>query len=292
MGRIYQPGADDIIYHYCSSSTFKAILDGLAIRFSDIAMLNDSQESRWGYSVFEEAATRVITRIGVPEKAPIIDEAFVRKIDDILSPFQTRAHPFISCFSRSRDDLSQWRAYGDDGRGFAIGFSAKGLLEAAPVRLLDVIYNREAQIQEMMTAIWATSMAWNERPEASREREFFEDCTWLAVGMLALKHPSFASEQEVRALHLIDVVAEGQGLKFGDSKGFDGKPVQPVRFLVRDNHLVAYFDMPLVRDGQGCCIKEVVLGPKNHMHYGNIFLYLAGLGFPDIKLRRSSGTYR
>ena len=32
---------------------------------------------------------------------------------------------YIASFSRHRDDLGQWRAYADKGRGFAIGFSRK-----------------------------------------------------------------------------------------------------------------------------------------------------------------------
>ena len=30
---------------------------------------------------------------------------------------------FVSCFSADGDVLSQWRAYADDGHGFAIGFA-------------------------------------------------------------------------------------------------------------------------------------------------------------------------
>ena len=30
---------------------------------------------------------------------------------------------FIGSFSRASDDLAQWRAYGDKGRGFAIGLA-------------------------------------------------------------------------------------------------------------------------------------------------------------------------
>ena len=32
---------------------------------------------------------------------------------------------YITCFSRNGDLLSQWRAYGDDGRGVSIGFNSK-----------------------------------------------------------------------------------------------------------------------------------------------------------------------
>ena len=35
---------------------------------------------------------------------------------------------FCVCFSESRDQLSQWRGYAQDGNGMAIGFD-KGILE-------------------------------------------------------------------------------------------------------------------------------------------------------------------
>jgi len=37
---------------------------------------------------------------------------------------------FICCFSKVGDDLGQWRAYADNGRGYALGFDAKALEEA------------------------------------------------------------------------------------------------------------------------------------------------------------------
>ncbi|MGQ0696884.1 MAG: DUF2971 domain-containing protein [Panacagrimonas sp.] len=290
INRLLEPGAEDLIYHYCSTSTFKAILDSGKIRTSDIAMLNDSQEALWGYSAFEEAATRLIKRVGLNDDAPRIELPFIEEIDKIPSPFQARAHPFVSCFSHVRDDLPQWRAYGDDGRGVAIGFNARDLMKSADVRLWDVIYDRECQIKEMMTAIGAMWLAWNERGVDVRQQDFEEDCAWLAVGMLAFKHHSFVSEQEIRALHLVSVVKVGQGIKFEDSVG--PEPPQPVEFLVKDNHLVAFVDLPYVRSGTECCIKEVVLGPKNRMNPGNVLLYLAGLGYPDIAIRASQGSYR
>jgi hypothetical protein len=30
---------------------------------------------------------------------------------------------YVACLSRLRDDLSQWRAYGTDGKGFAVGIA-------------------------------------------------------------------------------------------------------------------------------------------------------------------------
>ena len=49
----------------------------------------------------------------------------------------------ISCYSLDPDVLSQWRAYADDGRGFAIEFSAK--LMQMPAKKLRVLYDEERQ---------------------------------------------------------------------------------------------------------------------------------------------------
>jgi hypothetical protein len=48
-------------------------------------------------------------------------------IDDLLTRrnFGRALSFFITSFSRNSDDLHQWRSYADDGRGVAIGFSAK-----------------------------------------------------------------------------------------------------------------------------------------------------------------------
>lgn len=39
--------------------------------------------------------------------------------------FKATLEFYIASFSRARDDLGQWRAYADNGRGFAIGFSPR-----------------------------------------------------------------------------------------------------------------------------------------------------------------------
>ena|ERR1700683_166466 len=59
--RLFHPADGDILYHYCSVSAFHAILESGRIRFTDINMLNDRDEMRWGYSVFEEAAGNLLT---------------------------------------------------------------------------------------------------------------------------------------------------------------------------------------------------------------------------------------
>jgi hypothetical protein len=44
-----------------------------------------------------------------------------------LGKVQRSGDYFISCFSATGDDLGQWRAYADNGRGYALGFDSVAL---------------------------------------------------------------------------------------------------------------------------------------------------------------------
>ena len=90
-------------------------------------MLNDSIEHRWGYAIFEEAATRLLKRTGIPNQVPIMPIEFFNAVDEILSKGQLIAHPFVSCLSLDGNSLDQWCKYADDGRGYAIGFRGSAL---------------------------------------------------------------------------------------------------------------------------------------------------------------------
>ena len=150
--RIFEPKQDDILYHYCTASTLKAIVESGRIRFSDINMMNDFQESRMGYQLFEQAATEILYKRPKQPRFAEIDKNFFDKIDEFFSSLQLYLHPFIACLTLEGDQLSQWRSYADDGRGFAIGFRASAL-EKMPVTILSVEYNPRTQLEEMIIAL-------------------------------------------------------------------------------------------------------------------------------------------
>lgn len=294
MDRLVHGTDEQIVYHYCSAETLRAILESKRIRFTDINMLNDSYEAKWGYSAFEEAATRLIKRTGVPESAPEMPVAFFDSVDEVLSRIQTIAHPFVSCFSSDGDSLEQWRAYADDGRGFAIGFRTS-VLQQLPVSVLSVEYDRETQIKEMMAALMTLYFRKNANTKGEQDN-FFEDCVLTATYMVAFKHSAFRHEQEFRCLHAVNVRFENESIRFSDQGGqnasgeqFDGLPVS---FQVRDNHLCAYLDMPFFLQDGTHPIAELVLGPKNHSSLGNVLLYMGGLGYSKVGLKASAIPYR
>jgi Protein of unknown function (DUF2971) len=293
MDRLFHSKDEQVVYHYCSAETLSAILESKRIRFTDINMLNDSYETKWGYAAFEEAAIRLIKRSGVSEAVPEMPEAFFDSVDEILSKIQTIAHPFVSCFSLDSDSLEQWRAYADDGRGFAIGFYASKL-QQLPVSVLSVEYDRESQIKEMMAALVALYFRKNADTKIEKDK-FFEDCVLTATYMVAFKHSAFRYEQELRCLHAVNLKFENESIRFVNPGGqhdngkFEGLPVN---FQVRDNHLCAYLDMPFCAQDGAHPIAEIILGPKNHSHAGNVLLYLGGLGYSKVGLRASRVPYR
>jgi hypothetical protein len=254
-------------------------------------MLNDATEARWGYATFEEAATRLIKRIDIPDAIPNITIDFCDSVDEILSKAQLIVHPFISCFSLDGDNLGQWRAYADDGRGFAVGFRAS-MLKQLPVTMLSVEYDREKQIKEMMAALLAIH-ARKKLDGENGQDEFFEDCVLTATYFTGLKHSAFQEEKEIRCVHAVNVRMEKEIMHFVDgSNACDDWKSQPVQFQVQDNHLCAYIDLPFWHPNGQHPILEIYLGPKNHSAAANVLLYLGGLGYSNVSIRTSNIPYR
>ncbi len=295
LDRLFEPSDSGMLYHYCSAATFQAIASYGTIRFTDINMLNDESEVRLAYSVFEEAATKLIKREGILPSAPAMPKEFFDRVDSIVAPSQLIAHPFIACFSLEPDMLGQWRSYADDGRGYAVGFKAQELQDLLPATFLRVLYQRDQQVKEMMHAL-ATIFLRQQSEDEIERAQFFEDCMLLSVYMTAFKHPAFEEEKEIRAVHAINLQQQGKLIKFVDAGGTvrGGIPVpgDPVNFQIRDNHLTAYFDHQFSAPGPDTPIKEIILGPKNYSASGNIELFLGGLGYLKMDLQVSGAPYR
>lgn len=290
--RVFKPAAGCFLYHYCSTPTFLSIVTSGTVRFSDANMMNDSAEGRYGYALFEQAANDLLAMVGQKPILEGLSGEFFAKVDGYLSPSQLVTHPVISCFSKQPDRLSQWRAYGQDGRGWAIGFDGAALA-AMPVMLLEVLYDRDKQLEEVRNSLVAMYAIWR-----SKGGEFSDavghDAALLSSLLLAYKHPSFSEEQEVRALHELRVDLEPDGWSLVDEGGTaSGKPVtgRPIGYRAVDASIVAYIDLPLERvDGRS--ISELWFGPRNENGPGNAVYPLTQHGHLNVALHRSGSSYR
>ena len=293
IARLFEPAESDVLYHYCSAEAFLSIAESGRMRFSDINMLNDTAEFRWGYSVLEEAAGECLKIANTNPAFKNLDRDFLDRVDALIGPMQNSMHPFVACFSTEGDLLSQWRAYADGGRGVAIGFRASAL-KAMPVSLLAVEYERAKQVEEMKTALGACFME-NEDDGRKFGSKFYESCIMVGSYMTAFKNPTFKEEREVRCLHLVNVEMSKHLVRFVDRGGVaNGKEVdgEAVRFRSQSGAIIAYVDIPFRTKCELSPIKEVLMGPTNPNGYGNILYFLGQLGYEDVTVRWSESTYR
>lgn len=282
---LYRPEPGAILYHYCSMEAFEAIIRTGKIRMSDINMMNDFSEMRWGYSVFEEAASQILKTREQDESLP--DREFFDAIDAHLAPTQLVLHPLIASFSKNRDVLSQWRGYAADGTGVCIGFDAEKLTQICAA-FLNCEYNHHTQVEQMVGRLLAAHSLGDEISVKEYALHLF--------GFLpALKNPAFREEAEVRAVHLLTVGVSDEGVELLDPGGCAfGADVEgtAVEFTVRNGGLVAHVDVRLFESEPDRIITEVVMGPKNTNLAGNISACLVRHGHRGVRILQSAATYR
>jgi hypothetical protein len=117
--------APDVLYHYTNDAGLRGILETGKFWLTDIFYLNDPSELQHGLSVAADVLTREAEILDLPKS-----NTFVKNFVEFLKTgIESTAHYFVGSFSIDGDDLGQWRAYADNGRGFALGFDGKQMEE-------------------------------------------------------------------------------------------------------------------------------------------------------------------
>jgi len=114
------------LYHYTSDAGLEGIIKSGKLWFTDFFALNDPSELRHGLSI----AIDVLKSRATDERPEIATFAKMLERFDIDAGIEAAGHFFICCFSGDGDDLGQWRAYADNGQGFALGFDTSSLEDA------------------------------------------------------------------------------------------------------------------------------------------------------------------
>jgi hypothetical protein len=294
----YKPKKNDLLFHYCSTESFRAILESGKLRFGDPNMMNDREEMRWAYQVFELAANELLREKPDDPRWGDLNKEFFGRVDDHIGPSQLIMHPTIAAFSRQADLLSQWVRYADDGRGVCIAFRGRAIedMAATTVRAL---YNEAKQLKGMkdqLKAIYIREQLRKSNELGEDEESFTFDCMMLSAFFPAFKHPSFAEEKEVRAVHMLDVKLDDGLLTYVDGGGnsrFGPIPPEPVRFRVSpDGGIILHVDLPIDPYAKGSAIAAVIIGPRSPNGWGNVAALLSHYGYRDVKVFNSASTYR
>ncbi len=181
----------DKLYHYTSKTGFLGIIKNKTLWASEILFMNDSKESKIPYEIFEELLS-LEKNSDVKEKLKKENVTF--DFNDFYKSFEGFGYYVIS-FSEKKDDLNQWRLYGDNASGICIEFDTSYLLETLnkcnqnKIDLKKCIYNKNEQILEIQKLI--DSIKSENTPIYSIIPKLLKFSTYF-------KHESFKDEQEWR----------------------------------------------------------------------------------------------
>jgi hypothetical protein len=288
-GRITKP-----LYHYTDMRGFEGILKNEEIWFTDYRHLNDPKELMHGIGLAKAMLARRIKSGG-------IQGLLFGWVEDLLTKrnFGRALVFFIASFSRNGDDLGQWRAYADDGRGVAIGLAPDVFapLEAqnvdprrntfvGPVSYSDSQTRaRHAKGIDKATSVLQAALIYA-RPHLRDNTIGKEFLNRLARSIIAVpliwnaltcKHPSYKHESEVRLVIV------------GQKKRFRGK----ISKRKRKGKVVQYIPhhLPLRERRKIISITIGPAAPSDTETSIRQILKSAGISY-KISIRRSKIPYR
>lgn len=261
LGKISLPSwpQDDTVkevFHYCDATGLYGILTSKCLWASDIFSLNDASEVEYAMKLVADVSKEY------PAVAPIVEKI----LDGTLMEMYRSWDVHVCCFSSDEDSLSQWRAYGSGGHGFAIGLNRELLEEEARSRndftVVPILYSKEKQ-RTLVKEFWegVSSLLTTFTP---RTKSIAAILSRLVTLMIPLKHPAFADEHEWR---IFTIRVDPTAPLF---RPIRGAIVPYSRIGLKDEHFT-----------------RIVQGPTVHKKVGErsikSFLIQNGLGHVDVQ---------
>ena len=222
----------ETIFHYTSADALDSIVRHKQFWATEALCMNDPTEG-------VHAGRLIAERLR--DRASDVPSHLLRLFSDEELSEVLNNQVFLVSFCGAGDLLSQWRAYGLDGRGYAIGFNAEALLDSANDRghLVPVSYDK-TELEGLLTVIIDFGLKEITRIKFNEE-EF--DRYWKLVGnyllqsVIRFKNPAYREEQEWRLVYY---------------------PSGGIEFRTSGGRIVPYIKVPFVLGA----IQRITLGPK------------------------------
>lgn len=239
-----------VIYHYTTDVGLRGILESGKLWLTDLFYLNDPSELQHGVSI----------AMDLLHDHPIVCQELPQDFSGGLQEkrLQKIANFFVCSFSACGDDLGQWRAYADNGRGYALGFNTKSLEETfcanAKKKALDgtpisdgetfpVTYDDSKLVEIHRQIIERGQNLSQQAVNAHRAELLGRLATYVVHTSVYFKHRAYINENEYRFLEVHR--ADGQ---------------LEVKFRPRAYELIRYREFDWRNAGAGV-LKKIVIGP-------------------------------
>lgn len=261
------------IFHYTTQRGILGIVENHAMWATQVHFLNDKNEVLLTFKLLERELKKLAGKAQTPKLKSILNE--IRR----NLPRIDQGHICISSFCEVGDLLSQWRGYGNQGKGYAIGFNLQELTEIAKRQhfvLWPCVYNSSLQIELVTYLIdsWCREFC-----SENTEREKMMSVINTSVCQLApiIKDESFSEEKEWR---LVSSVVSSKSPCFAFREG--------------EFSLIPYYNFQIADENGRNSIKKIVVGPSPHMELArnSLSTFLAARKLAKVDIISSTIPFR
>jgi hypothetical protein len=182
-----------MLYHYTDFAAFDGIIRNAELRLNNILNMNDAAEMRLFMNGICKSVVQKLKADGSKEYAALASEFFSKQLEE-----EFHYSAYAACFSKYRDDASQWERYGHLGQGVCIAFQEDLMqkLTGGAISLQEVFYQSDMQAHPLVESFYQAVCNAPSFAEALPQMQDLMNTAWLQSA--AFKHPSFASEKEFR----------------------------------------------------------------------------------------------
>ncbi len=231
-----------LLYHYTSLEAFKKIVESNSIRLTHISFLNDGNEMRHGKSLIKS----ILQSRGWDEKHI---SRFERQFSEHCG---AGSETYVFCTTKLHDAFTQWKLYGADGRGVAIGFDDQKLGCLPDTRLSKVVYSESKQLQLLEDQLAGLTTSSSSIELMMTVHGYIEQL------ISTFKQAEFSTEDESRLVARVIDLEDSRLSLDGTLSGIESS-FEDIEFDTRDGFLVPF----VVRELQDLRpLTRVVLGPR------------------------------
>lgn len=261
----------ETLYHYTNISGLLGILQSGSFWASDRRLFNDKSEVEYGANLAHEILKTSLSRAKLKTSIDILEEVVNKTAELRFAESAFTDDLYVISFTEDGDLLSQWRGYGEFGRGVSIGIDTSRVSnktfdepdeEYSERYTFQLIYEEEVQRKMISNAISKFLRVFanvynqfdfregNDVPGLFGASYLSNILTYLSIQM---KHPSFSEEREWR------LVQSRPGLIVPNTR--------KLSFRTRESTLIPY--VPIFfgehRNGNKIPIEKIILGPLAHI---------------------------
>lgn len=262
------------IYHYTTQKGILGIVTRREMWATQVHFLNDKNEVFLTFKLLERELKKQAGRA----QNPAI-KAILNNIRHNL-PRIDQGHICIASFCEESDLLSQWRGYGNQGKGYAIGFNLKELTHIAKRQnfvLWPCVYNTALQMELVTYLIDSWCREFGGHKTVQHEKMLAIINTSVCQLAPIIKDESFSEEKEWR---LVSSVVSSKSPQFAFREG--------------EFSLIPYYNFQIEDEHGRLSIRSIVVGPSPHMELArnSLSTFLAASKLPTVDIVGSKIPFR